>query len=742
MLPEHCVIAQGIVPAFQHSRIFRRFKNLLKFQIQRLKNQKPRKSPGQRRNIFPRTNVQLVFIASSILEIAGTLTIIMEGLDEAQKASMLNEIEVKLGKISDNLQQHEHIAMLPNLDRKVALLNAEQKEFLHMLSAFPMNLETQATVVALRQKMDDIITTSRESGSIQGELTLVSQMKELLALLQMITVNLSEAYMNSSERLPLLAEGDDALWRRLVAIPDDPSNEEMSLQQIHDELMVGVTGSRSGLITSSEASEDINTEDGKIGRNRSRNRQKRKGRRNVSSVDIPAAAPADWGSDHDSTQPLDLSVANDRSRSCEEDSELTPVPHHQFPKRPRSDSPMPRGGSFGSGLDHGYSYAVAYTPTKDASSTSATCSACDVPKMGDMMTSDVKLQSCVSENGTEHSEALSSMRSHAGIGLPVGSHIRVTSSTDTEGCVHQSFQTEESELGTDISPVQCLFPAYAKPCVNSNVDPGVNASQEVDSAIVPDISQSIISNISVQTSQYTSPADSFEYASPDSVNDRSLSNVFEGIHITPSDKSVHSFTSTFSDSYSHLDRDTRRVYKGVYRGIGLGRNVQNTSDRIVTGDLDEQSFLTRSFMLDDIPNPQPERSFMSFASSEDTSRCFEDLERVCAEDMLCEDTKRSESLGGGVEPVGILGFSDKQVPPVKGRGPLTDSKTGVVELDVIAAPELSVTNILILLFVLLLAVGVCIYLKGTGLTALLKYYSWWEILYKNIDVTKIGETLF
>lgn len=60
--------------------------------------------------------------------------------------------------------------------------------------------------------------------------------------------------------LPLLPEGDDALWRRLVAIPDDPSNEEMSLQQIHDELMVGVTGSRSGLITSSEASEDINTE--------------------------------------------------------------------------------------------------------------------------------------------------------------------------------------------------------------------------------------------------------------------------------------------------------------------------------------------------------------------------------------------------------------------------------------------------------------------------------------------------
>lgn len=472
--------------------------------------------------------------------------------------------------------------------------------------------------------------------------------------------------------------------------------------------------------------------DVKIGRNRSRNRQKRKGRRNVSSVDIPAAAPTDWGSDHDSTQPLDLSVANGRSRSCEEDSELTPVPHHQFPKRPRSDSPMPRGGSFGSGLDHGYSYAVAYSPTKDASSTSATCSGCDVPKMG-----DVKLQSCVSENGSEYSEALSSMRSHAGIGLPVGSHIRVTSSTDTEGCVHQSFQTEASELGTDISPVQCLFPAYAKPCVNSSVDPGVNASQEVDSAIVPDISQSIISNISVQTSHYTSPADSFEYASPDSVNDRSLSNVFEGIHITPSDKSVHSFTSTFSDSYSHLDRDTRRVYKGVYRGIGLGRNVQNTSDRIVTGDLDEQSFLTRSFMLDDIPNPQPEQSCMSYASSEDTSRCFEDLERVCA-----EDTNRSESLGGGVETVGILGFSDKQVPPVKGRGPLTDSKAGVVELDVIAAPELSVTNISILLFVLLLAVGVCIYLKGTGLTALLEYYSWWEILYKNIDVTKIGETLF
>ncbi|XP_046555409.1 uncharacterized protein LOC124264695 [Haliotis rubra] len=559
-------------------------------------------------------------------------------------------------------------------------------------------------------------------------------MKELLSLLQLITVNLSESYMNNSECLPFLPEGDDALWRRLVAVPDDPSNDEMSLKQIHDELMVGVSSSEG--ITSSEVGEDANTEDVKTGRQRSRNRQKRKSRRNVSSVDNQPTAPCqddqilpeinDSRSNLGSAQPLDLSVTSCRSRSKEEDPELTPVPQPQYPRRPRADSPMPRGGTFGTGLDHGYSYAVAYSPTKRSSTSATDASACDVSR-----TEDVPARK-------EYSQA--SVRNHAYIGLPAGSHIRVTSSTDTEGCVHPSFQTEESELGTDVPPVQCLFPAYAKPAH----DHGVNMSQEADSAIVPDFSQSIASDISHQRSHYTSPADNSGYASPDSMNDRSLSNVFEGIHISPSDKSVHSFTSTFSDNYSHLGRDTTRVYKHGYRGIAPGRNVHNTSDQIVSGDLDEQSFLTRSFMLDDIPNLQSEPSFLSFASHDDTSRCSEHLGREFGDERLKEvvfesPPKQSTPRGADVETVGHLGRKGSMV---KGRKPSTGSKSKEVELDVIAAPEISVTNILILTFVILFVVGVCLHLKATGLTALLEYYSWWEILYKNIDVTKMGDTLF
>ncbi|XP_067658116.1 uncharacterized protein [Haliotis asinina] len=631
--------------------------------------------------------------------------------------------------------------MLPNLDCKVALLETEQKEFLHLLSAIPLNLETKKTVDALRQKMDDIVTTSRESGSIEGELTLVSQMKELLSLLQLITVNLSESYMNNSECLPFLPEGDDALWRRLVAVPDDPNNEEMSLQQIHDELMVGV--SSSDPITSSEVGEDVNTEDVKIGRQRSRNRQKRKNRRKVCGLDDPLTPPCqddqilpetnDSRSNLGSALPLDLSMTSCKSMSREEDPEQTPVPQHQYPRRPRADSPMPRGGTFGTGLDPGYSYAVAYSPTKDAGSASPTdASACDVSRAEDV-------PAC--GNVKEYSQT--SVTNHSGIGLPAGSHIRVTSSTDTEGFVHQSFQTEESELGTDMPPVQCLFPVSAK----RTCDHGVNVSQDADSAIVPDFSQSIASDISHQRSHYTYPADNSGYASPDSMNDRSLSNVFEGIHISPSDRSVHSFLSTFADDYSQLSGDTTQEYKVGYRGIDPGSHAYSTSDWIVNGDVDEQSFLTRSFMLDDIPNPQSEPSFLSFASHDDTSRYPEDLDMVYGDERLREEVFQSPPeqctpQGAGVETVGILGLSNRKGSKVKGREATTGSKSKEVKLDVIASPEISVTNIFILTFVVLFVVGICLHLKATGLTALLEYYSWWEILYKNADVTKMGDTLF